>query len=334
LKLVHVDASTDDRGGQRQLRLLAARWPGQALVVVRDGAPSVGPLREAGAQVETVPFWRGALGTSALRRVLHRLGATALATHDRHASVHAHRLGLPWVAHRRVDFAPSAWGARRYRQARGVIAVSEAVARVMRGAGAARVVVVRDGVEPPDAAPDREGVRRELGLGPEVPLVLAAGALVEHKAHHVLVSAMEHLPGVHLALAGAGPLEGRLRAQAGALGLSRRVHLLGWRQDLPRWLASADTFAHCSVEEGLGQVVLEAALVGLPMVISQAGGLRELPLGLPFAPGDAAGLARALERALRGASAPLPPREVLLARFGADRMVQETLAAYEHFGLP
>jgi glycosyltransferase involved in cell wall biosynthesis len=334
VRIVHVDASVDERGGQRQLLLLAARWPEPALVVVRQGAPSLGPLREAGLAVETAPFWRGTLGTRALQRLVRKFGAGALAAHDRHASVHAHRLGLPWVAHRRVDFAPSAWGARRYRQARGVIAVSEAVARVMRGVGVERLAVVHDGVEVPVAPPDREGVRRELGLPPEAPLVLAAGAHVEHKAQHVLVSAMVHLPQVHLALAGAGPLEGRLRAQASALGVARRVHLLGWRRDLPRWLASADAFAHSSVEEGLGQVVLEAALAGLPLVISQAGGLRELGLGLPFAPGDALGLARALERVLRGACAPLPPREGLLARFGADRMVQETLAAYQHFGLP
>lgn len=329
-----MDASTDERGGQRQLQLLAAGWPEPALVVVRDGAPVLGPLREVGVAVETAPFFRGTLGTSSLLKLARKFGATALAAHDRHASVHAHRLGMPWVAHRRVDFAPSAWGARRYRQARGVIAVSEAVARVMRGVGVERLAVVHDGVELPESTPDREGVRRELRLPPEAPLVLAAGALVPHKAHHVLVSAMVHLPGVHLALAGRGPLEGKLRAQAGALGVAPRVHLLGWREDLPRWLASADVFAHCSAEEGLGQVVLEAALVGLPLVISQAGGLRELPLGLPFAPGDALGLARALERSLRGAAHPSPPREALLARFGAARMVQETLAAYQQFGLP
>lgn len=338
---MHLDAATELRGGQQQLLLLTSHWGGRSplLAVVPEQAPVRPLLERAGVPVAALPGRPGLGGRAwirALRAIAADFGATAIAAHDRKAAVLARGTRLPWVAHRRVDFAPSPWGYARYREARGVVAVSEAVARVMRQGGVQRVVVVHDGVQPLPLAPsDREGARRELGLAPEVPLVLAAGALVEHKAHQVLLRALPHLPEVHVAIAGTGPLEGPLRALASALGVARRVHLLGWRSDLSRWFASVDAFVHPSREEGLGQVVIEAAMAGAPLVSSQAGGLGELGLGRPFAPGDARGLARALAQALSDPSARasvLARRDQLVARFGVGRLIEETERAYRDFG--
>ena len=334
MRILHVDASRGDRGGQRQLLLLArqlARTSGiESLTAVRPDAPLYRALRSEGLPVEPIAL-RGALwGTRALASLARRFGATGLAAHDRHASVHARRLSWPWVAHRRVDFAPGLLGARRYAQASGVIAVSEAVADVLRALGLSRLAVVRDGVEPlPLPDPDPEGVRREIGARGR--LLFAAGALVPHKGHRFAVMALARLPGFSLAIAGDGPLRDDLRALAASLGVSERLFLLGQRADIGRWLVSSDVFVHPSVEEGLGQAVIEAWLSGIPLAVSQAGGLRELPFGVPFSPGDVEGLARAV---LVASHAPRerPSPEQAWA-YGAERMARETVSAYERFGL-
>lgn len=334
MRIVHVDASVSDRGGQVQLEWLAQRWHGsEMLVVVRPDAPLLPRLQRAGISVATVPFRRGLCGTSALEAIATRFGASGIAAHDRHAAVHASRLRWPWAAHRRVDFVPSPLGFHRYRRANGIIAVSATVARVLRNGGLERVVVVYDGVEQSLPTDTHRGgdLRRQLGIDASAPLVLAAGALVPHKGHQLLVEALSLLPTHHVAIAGVGPLGDELRATARAHHLESRLHLLGHRGDLPRWFATADVFAHPSVEEGLGQVVIEAMLSGIPTVVSQAGGLRELGAGIPFAPGCVCGLARAIAYASTLPRSEPPPS--FASRFGVGRMVEDTLAAYRQFGL-
>lgn len=323
-RILHVDAGREWRGGQSQLLALVARTGGT--VVVRPDAPLRPALEAAGVETVPVPF-RGRWWSGGLARVIHRFGPDLVAAHDGHAAALVSRCAVPLVVHRRVDFVPSVFGSRRFRRAAGVVAVSAAVAGVMRRVGVERVVVVHDGVDPGpiDRAPvDRVGVRAELGLPPDAPLVCAVGALVDHKAHHLLVRALVHLPDVAAVVLGEGPLRPSLEALARSLGV--RVHWVGHRTDVGRWLKSVDGFVHPSIEEGLGQSVIEAAYAGVPLVVSQAGGLPELGVGLPVAPGDVLGLARAIRHALRGNGRADPAAR---ERFGVDRMVRETLAAYE-----
>ena len=75
------------------------------------------------------------------------------------------------------------------------------------------------------------------------------------------------------------------------------------RLALPRWYASADWLVVPSLYDGMPNVALEAAALGVPLVASDVGGLHDLlaaaPIGLPVAPGDPAALADALWTALQ-----------------------------------
>lgn len=335
MRVLHVSTARTWRGGETQL-LHLVRGTDDAVAL-----PPAAPLREvlpAGSAVP-VPFrgpWRGGMG---LRAAIRRLAPDLVAAHDAHAAAHALAVSaVPVVVHRRVDFRPSLLGRRRYRRAAGVVAVSDAVASVLREAGVARVVVVRDGVDPRplDAAvADPEGVRAELGLPDGAPLVLAVGALAAHKGHAVLVDALAALPGVHAVVLGEGEERRRLVARARRSGVEGRLHLPGHRADVPRWLASADVVVHPSLEEGLGQAVVEALFAGAAVVATRAGGLPETGPAVLVAPGDADALARALRDALRDPE-PLRlharnARGRLLDAFGVDRLRSETHRAYEAF---
>ncbi len=76
-------------------------------------------------------------------------------------------------------------------------------------------------------------------------------------------------PRLHLLLAGGGPEEAELRERLG-----ERATFLGWLsgEDLPRAYASADVFLFCSSTDTYGQVILEAAASGLPIVAVAEGG--------------------------------------------------------------
>lgn len=322
-RVLHVDTATEWRGGQQQLAYLLRGRAGDAWAGVVDSplaarvrAPEVALLR--GNDPRNV--WR-------LWRAFRVGGWDLAAAHTSHALDACLLAGLPVVAHRRVDFSVRhGW---KYRRANGVIAVSEAVSGVLARAGVASVVV-HDGVElPADEGPSVEDL---LGKVPR-PWVAALGALVPHKGHAVLVEALRAVPGT-LILAGEGPLRGELVAMAERLGLRDRVRFVGHIERPGRLLRSVDLLVHPSLEEGLGQIVLEARALGVRVVASDAGGLPEAMGGLRgcVPHGDAAALARAMSVRL---SEPRPaPMDLEAAGFSAAAMCAATGAAYASFRAP
>jgi glycosyltransferase involved in cell wall biosynthesis len=223
-----------------------------------------------------------------------------------------------------------------FRASHHVIAVSEATRADLEERlklNGLHISVIHNGV--PEQAGDRERIRVELGLGRSDPLILAVGNLYGVKGHDVLIHALSRLPpGLdwHLAIAGRGPEEIRLRELAGRLALSQRIHLLGYRSDAADLMAAADIFAMPSRSEGLPLAVLEAMFARLPIVASAVGGIPDAlggAGGLLVPPGDPDALAEALTRLLADADL----RESLgesAAAMAAGRFSVEAMAdAYE-----
>jgi glycosyltransferase involved in cell wall biosynthesis/predicted metal-dependent phosphoesterase TrpH len=103
--------------------------------------------------------------------------------------------------------------------------------------------------------------------------ILYAGRLTREKGCDLLAEsflrAHEADPRLHLLLAGGGPEEAELRQRLG-----ERASFLGWLsgEELPRAYASADAFLFASSTDTYGQVILEAAASGLPIVAVAEGG--------------------------------------------------------------
>jgi len=153
-----------------------------------------------------------------------------------------------------------------------------------------------------DAAPAAPVARASLGTPEGVPLLLAMGRLHQNKAFDVLLDALARLPGAHLWLAGIGPFDGALKAQAKRLDIEDRVKFLGWRRDGGALLAACDVFVCPSRIEPLGNVVLEAWAAGKPVVAAAAAGPVEIMTpersGLIVPIDDAPALAAAIRRLL------------------------------------
>ena len=158
-----------------------------------------------------------------------------------------------------------------------------------------------------------KAIRRDALDTPEgVPLLLALGRLHSDKAFDVLLDAMVLLPEAHLWLAGEGPLLGSLRAQSDALGLGRRVHFLGWRNDAAELLEAADILVCPSRVEPLGNVILESWVHRRPVVAAASTG----PAGL-------------IEDGVDGLLVPMEDAGALAAAIGAviaDGRLAEKLA--------
>jgi glycosyltransferase involved in cell wall biosynthesis len=114
--------------------------------------------------------------------------------------------------------------------------------------------------------------RASLNTPEGVPLLLGLGRLHPSKAHDVSLKALTLIDDAHLWIAGAGPLEGKLKALAAALGVAERVRFLGWREDASALYAAADVCLFPSRFEPLGNVVIQSWAHGLPVVAAAAKG--------------------------------------------------------------
>jgi N-acetyl-alpha-D-glucosaminyl L-malate synthase BshA len=140
----------------------------------------------------------------------------------------------------------------------------------------------------------------------------------------------------NLVLVGDGPDQAECRRVANELGIAERVVFLGERDALPELLAPADVFALSSSSESFGLSALEAMACGIPVVSTDAGGVREVvehgATGLLCAIDDLDGFAKNLARLLfdgeasraMGAAA----RKAAVEKFRREKIVQSYEAVY------
>lgn len=123
-------------------------------------------------------------------------------------------------------------------------------------------------------------LRHALGYTEDDKLLLCTGELLPNKNQITAIRALKILikqqPKAKLLLAGNGPTLMELQAEVTALGLQNCVEFLGYRTDLERYANIADVILSCSYREGLPMNIVEAMLLGKPVVASYNRGHREL----------------------------------------------------------
>jgi len=145
--------------------------------------------------------------------------------------------------------------------------------------------------------------KRRAGENRSAINILFSGQLIERKGVDVLIRAFimisDRAPKLHLKLLGIGADVERFRKLVPSR-LTARVHFLGFRQTdaLPKIFAQADIFVLPSLHDGWGVVVNEALGAGLPIIVTDCVGARELvehgSNGFITRAGDADSLAEAL----------------------------------------
>jgi len=357
LTLVHVDTARGWRGGQAQVEALVRRLAerGHSVTLV---TPEGSPLAErlASSPVEIVadrPRGEWDIGAGLrLRRLARSRGADLIHAHSARAHAVARWAsgrggGPPIVVSRRVDFPVGGnWFSRRKYLDKGCyyLAISTAVRDVLVRGGVEprRIFLVPSGVDPGkfSYSTDRAATRRSLGLGEEDFLVCNVAALVDHKDQATLVQAaaiaVEKDPRLRFIVLGEGELRADLEALVSRLGLGGRFRLLGFKEDVEPYLAASDLFVLSSHLEGMCTSLLDAMLLGLPVVATRAGGIPDVVVdgetGLLVEVRRPDALAEAIlemvrEPALRARLAKAGRRKVR-EHFTVERTVELTEAAY------
>jgi glycosyltransferase EpsD len=79
-----------------------------------------------------------------------------------------------------------------------------------------------------------------------------------------------------LLIVGKGQMRESLQKKAENLGISKKVHFLGFRKDIPELLAVSDLCVSTSLQEGLPVNIIESLAMGIPVVASKIRGHIEL----------------------------------------------------------
>ncbi|MFQ5971346.1 MAG: glycosyltransferase family 4 protein [Alphaproteobacteria bacterium] len=181
---------------------------------------------------------------------------------------------------------------------------------------AERIRIIPRGVDLELFSPERVSPERVIALSrqwnvrDDTLVVMLPARLVRWKGHVVLLEALARLRPENAVCLLVGAEGGRdryrreLEARITRTGLSNIVHLTGHCRDMPAALMLADVVVSASTEpEAFGRVIAEAQAMGCPVIVADHGGgaeqVRGSGVGWLFPPGDAAGLASALEEALR-----------------------------------
>ncbi|MGZ8619813.1 MAG: glycosyltransferase family 4 protein [Actinomycetota bacterium] len=206
--------------------------------------------------------------------------------------------GIPYLAAAHgfeywLSVMPGAHSLMRYatsKAARVPVMCSAFIARTVRTAVPARVPVsvLYPGADIEAFHPDlpTDDLRERYALG-DRPLVVCVSRLVARKGQDVLIEGMSEVrrrvPNATLLIVGGGPYEDRLRdlageAPEGSVIFAGQVS----EEELPRHYAVGDVFAMpCRTRlgglevEGWGNVFIEAAACGRPVVVGDSGGARE-----------------------------------------------------------
>lgn len=191
-----------------------------------------------------------------------------------------------------------------------------------------KIRTIPNGVDTEQFFPDpAERVRLRAEWNVEERFVwLAVGRLEAPKNYPNMLHAMHAVkqgnPRALLLIAGDGPLRASLESLASSLGLKENVRFLGVRRDVPQLMRMADAFVLSSSREGLPNVLLEAQASGLPAVVTDVGGNREVvcedETGFIVPPGDSDALAERMIHLMR-----LPKEQLCrMGESGRDRVVE------------
>jgi glycosyltransferase involved in cell wall biosynthesis len=166
-----------------------------------------------------------------------------------------------------------------FARAARVHCVSEAIAgeAVALGMCPEKAAVIRPAVDPARFVPAAADSPCERVR------ILMAGTLIWCKAYEFALTAFAEASNrgldAELTIAGGGGKEeiSRLLYTIHDLDLEGRVHWKGGQssEKVLEMLRESDVFLHSSVSEGISNAVLEAMACGLPVVVTDAGGMRE-----------------------------------------------------------
>lgn len=189
------------------------------------------------------------------------------------------------------------------------------------------IYVVQNAVEDPnnDRLVMREKLSQYFGISPAGMWIGSLGRLYPMKHFDLLLNVLtllrDDVKDFHFLLIGDGPERSRLERMAGVLGLSQHVTFAGEIPSANAWLSALDIFCFTSLDEGLPNVIMEAAVAGVPVVAWRVPFIEELleagSMALLVEPKNIGDFKEALLNLIRS-----PELRIKIGKAGRDHVIE------------
>ena len=300
INILHLSTAEGWRGGERQIANLLLesrkRYPNHKMqVYCVAGKPF-----ERFCQKHEIPVHsytkRSSLSISSakhLQQICKQEQIDFVHTHDSHGHSQAVASRLLFgneakiIVHRRVDF-PNKGLLAGYKynhpQIVAYIPISKEIQRILNQTvnpkNQDKVHLIYSSVnEEAIQKVERVNIRQRLQLPDNNILVGNTSALADHKDYPTFLQTakllLEHNSAYQFIIVGGGELEQELQQLTHDLGIAEHVHFVGFQANAVGFVKDFDVFLMTSKLEGLGTAVLEAFACEVPVVATQAGGIKE-----------------------------------------------------------
>lgn len=152
------------------------------------------------------------------------------------------------------------------------------------------------------AAKDRNVIRKRYNIPQDAIVLLSVGELSKRKNHQEVLKALAQMKrqDLYYLICGQGAMEKRLIQKAKKYNILKYVRFCGFQEDVETICRSADIFVFPSLQEGFPAALMEAMAAGLPCIVSDIRGNRELIADqMRFQPGRTKEMQRILDEVIR-----------------------------------
>ena len=296
MRVLHLIPSFVGGGAERQLALLApelCRLGLQTHIGFVHPGVNLEQLRHTPVKLHQISC-RGNHDPTILLRLLWTVRAikphiiqTWLPQMDVFGGLAAKLAGVPFVLSERSSAMayPASWKNWLRKvvggQATAIVANSEGGANYWQSRARTGVLqVIRNGLAVDCIRAINSADPAQVGLPPDVRLILFAGRLNPEKNIETFLEALEGIlesrPDCSALLFGEGPLRTSVLARIKGMKACARVQLLAFTDELWSWMRRASVFVSLSRFEGNPNTVLEAMAIGCPLVVSNIAAHREI----------------------------------------------------------
>ena len=279
-RVAHINLSRGYRGGERQTEILIRSQVKElgvktVVAVVRTKGTLAARLKGISGltviQVNSFAHGHFAVG-----------GNLICHAHDAKAVYWAylHRLiyGSEFVITRRVQdpLSLSSFNRLAYHSASRICAISHAIQDYLASAGLPCNDMIPSVLDS-DVNSEPTVLARKLARSNDVTLSVCGALVDSHKGQSVAIYAMRHLPTTYrLNIVGDGKDLDVLVSLVDSLNLQDRVFFFPWPESLDDVLQQTDLGLVPSFHEGLGSIILDYFVRGIPVVASNVGGIPDL----------------------------------------------------------
>ena len=359
MKVLHLSSETSWRGGEQQIAYLIEHLNLHKIenVVLAKKNSAFAEYCNANEIHYYTSSFRNALDLITVKNLLN------VANREKPDVIHLHAskshgiaalaslIGIktPMIVSRRVIFLPKNNFIGRWKYnlptVKKILCVSDYVKSVMQKVvkDHSLLETVYSGVKIKELNPDtgKRYLKKKISINKEHVVVGNVSALSSEKDLFTFIDTAQSLctnpdnEKLIFVIMGTGKLRKELEIYIQSKRLENRIHLIGFMDNVHQVLSEFDYFLFTASEEGLGTSVLDAFSLGIPVISTNAGGLKELVIhektGLSADVGDYQELAQHLKRLLvdeqlKNSLVTNAFHHVL--KFSIDEMAKKTLAAY------